>query len=144
MFDSAYQQAVVWELVLQLAQGLYNVADELPASDAGLVAALYQSASTVPAEIGAALVERRLPKVEPLMGLAAQLEIVDRVYPAIDTTEAQSGFEEILTYLESPERFSQTKPILVSPSETAVEPDDEDTESAESESGDIDIPIETE
>jgi hypothetical protein len=78
--------AYAWQEAMKLAQKLSQVCEDFSDSDRNvLVAHLRQAVVEIPATIAVDLKFHRMATMEPVIRLATALELVHRIYPAVDT-----------------------------------------------------------
>jgi hypothetical protein len=99
---SEYRNTLSWQGAIALGPTLLRLAEELPAAEElGLGFALRQGAVELPATIAADLVEGREPGILGVLKLSTALELIDKVYPALDTADIRKAVEDLLTRLKS-------------------------------------------
>lgn len=97
---SDYRQTKAWQGALDLGPQLLRLAEELPAAEEmGLSLALRQAAIELPAGIAADLLQDRQPRLDQALKVTAALELIDQVYPALDTATARAAADKLLERL---------------------------------------------
>lgn len=93
---SEYRNSPYWKAAMDLAPTLVRLADDLPGSeDNGLGSALRLLAVDLPASIASDLHTGSNTRTTPLFKLIAALDLVDRVYPALDTAGARAAADAL-------------------------------------------------
>jgi hypothetical protein len=89
---------------MDLAPGLIRLAEEMPASEEmGLSMQLRELMVEVPATIAADLIHGDQDnRLLPALKLVATLELIDRVYPALDTADTKAAINNLVEQLASP------------------------------------------
>ncbi|HVQ44616.1 MAG TPA: four helix bundle protein [Candidatus Saccharimonadia bacterium] len=102
---SEYRNSSSWQKAIDLGPKLMALAEELPASEeTGLSLQLRQLMVELPATIAADLVQEHSDeRLMPALKLLATLELIDRVYPALDTAGVRSEADALAEGLVSGE-----------------------------------------
>jgi hypothetical protein len=114
---SEFRTAYSWQEAIDLGPSLVRLSEELPALEQmGLAWQLQQVMVDLPAAIAVDLMEdgsntRRAVAVK----LMAALDLIDKIYPALDTAEVRSAVEALVERIKS-ERFSETAGGIMAPS----------------------------
>lgn len=111
------KKAYAWQEALDLSKQLMQICEEF--SDAAtnvLVWHLRQAVVEIPASIAADLQANRGATMEPVVKLVAELELVRKIYPAIETGSADDQLERLIERMQS-DRFGEREP------EPEVEPE---------------------
>ena len=97
MNQDTFRTTLAWHEALDLAPHLVRIAEQLPESEmSGLAAQLRALAVDVPASIASDLaVSSQAAHVVCLRAVAA-LEVIERVYPALDTAAAREAADSLL------------------------------------------------
>ncbi|HSX41614.1 MAG TPA: hypothetical protein VLF21_03240 [Candidatus Saccharimonadales bacterium] len=86
-----------WKNALALAKELVSVGEEFSDSETNVLAHhIRQAIADVPAAVAADLMAQHKLNPEPLVRLAAVLELVNKIYPAIDTAAADILLNKLL------------------------------------------------
>lgn len=105
---SEYRSTVSWQGAIDLAPGLMELAEQLPSAEAnGLSMQLREIMVALPAAIASDLVRGGDKRFKPLFKLTAALEMIDKVYPALDTGGSKSAADKLADTLNSPD-FGQS------------------------------------
>ncbi len=105
------QRAYAWQQAIKLSMELVRICEEfIHAENNVLVGHLRQSVIDVPATIAVDLKYGRMATMEPVIRLATQLELVHRIYPAIDTGDAPEQLEQLIARMSS-DGFSESEPV---------------------------------
>lgn len=110
----SYKQTHVWKEALRLSRRLYNLSDDLPDDEqSNLGASLRDLASRIPGEIAIDLVKGTQPRMDYLLRVASLLELIDNVYPALDTSSVQKLTDSVLERMQSTENFQEATTTTV-------------------------------
>ncbi len=130
MSQAEFRNSYSWQGALALGPKLVSLAEDLPAHEqTGLVMQISGLMIDLPAMVAHDLVDGTALRFAPYYRLTAALELIERVYPALDAGEAKSDLETLGVRLASPS-FTELVPAPV------VAPVDEDETSTEPESTD--------
>ena len=103
MTFSQYRETYSWQNAIELGPKLMRLAEELPAAEEnGLSLHLRQLMVDVPTAIAADLLKNREAKLEYALKLVTVLEMIDQVYPALDTADTKNAADALLQRLASP------------------------------------------
>lgn len=101
---SDYRSNPYWKAAVDLGPTLVRLADELPASEAnGISQILRHVATELPAAIAADLMDNGNTRQAPALKLAAAVELIDKVYPALDTAAGRAAVDALLEKLFAPD-----------------------------------------
>jgi hypothetical protein len=99
------QSFYVWRESLELAKHLAQICEEFSDGEKNvLVWHLRQAVVEIPATIATDIKLGRAATMEPVIKLATELELVHRIYPAIDTDGAPAKLTALIERMES-DRF---------------------------------------
>ncbi len=98
-----FRAAASWKAAINIGPGLVRLAEELPASEQlGLAWQLQQVMVDLPATVAFDLQDNdRDTRVPVVLRLIAALDLIERVYPALDTTAVRQEADELVTSLTS-------------------------------------------
>jgi hypothetical protein len=110
MAFSDFRDTYSWKGAVELGPHLARLADELPgAEQMGLALQLREGMVQLVAGIGLDLLDGdHLVRRRHAVRLLATLDLIDHVYPALDTAAARDGLEKLLTRLTGPD-FDERK-----------------------------------
>jgi hypothetical protein len=101
---SDYRNTLSWKGAIELGPKLIRVAEELPASEEiGLSLQLRQLMVELPAAIAADMAGATDTRQLTMYKLVAALELVDRVYPALDTGDTKTAVDKLAERLAGPD-----------------------------------------
>lgn len=113
-----------WQEAIELSKVLVRICEEFSDADRNvLVQHLRQAVVEIPATVAADILLGRAATKEPAIRLATELELVHRIYPAIETGQAPQKLEALMARMDSP-NFTEREP------EPQVEEDSENEEEA--------------
>lgn len=115
MTFSDYRDTYSWTAAIELGRPLTILTEELPAQeDRGLIMAIQSLMIELPAAIASDLVTGSTSRLNVVFRLQAALELIERVYPALDTAVPKVGLDALLKRTESAS-FAEVKtaPVLV-------------------------------
>ncbi len=93
---SEYRKTKSWQLAIELGPKLLNLAEELPGiEDTGLGLQLRQLMVDLPAAVAADLLTDTQTRKTVVLKLVAVLELIDHVYPALDTPATKTATDEL-------------------------------------------------
>lgn len=121
MAAADFKETQAWQSAMALAPALMELAEAMPATEElGLSWQLRQMMVEIPATVAADIAqESEKVTMLPILKLVATLELVDKIYPALDTAKARSASdkltERILSgHFDEPVRGkAQVKPPVV-------------------------------
>ncbi len=132
-----YRNTQSWQEAIELGPMLARLADELPAAEAmGMGLALRRDLIKLPSAVAIDLVrDDSNLRFAVAVRVATTLELIERVYPAIEVADIQAKLATLTERLASPEHFDERlpapapEPITEGPGEPA---DDAETDEPES------------
>jgi len=99
---SDYRETLSWQAAIDLGRPLTILTEELPAQeDRGLIMALQSLMIELPAAIAGDLVAGTTTRLSVVFRLQAALELIERVYPALDTAAPKNGLDALIVRTES-------------------------------------------
>jgi hypothetical protein len=121
---SKFRDTYAWQGAIELGPHLARIADELPASeDNGLARQLRQGMVELPAVIAVDILkDDGKAQMLPLLKLLAAVDLIDRVYPALDTADAREALEKLYGRISSPDFAERKNPPKPAPHEQKPEP----------------------
>ena len=103
MTFSEYRETYSWQNAIEIGPKLMRLAEELPAAEEnGLSLHLRQLMIEVPAGIAADLLKGADAQLGCALKLVTVLEMIDQVYPALDTADTNNAADALLQRLASP------------------------------------------
>ena len=106
---SEYRTSSSWQGAIDLGPDLMRLAEELPGSEEmGLSFQLRQLMVELPASVAGDLVQGTETRHPVGFRLLATLELVDKVFPALDTADVRASAEELVERFMSTELFAAT------------------------------------
>ena len=119
---SDYRNTKSWQSAIELGPGLMVLAEELPAAEElGLNFQLRKIMVELPAAIATDLLQGTKTRFDLALRLASALELIERVYPALDTATTRAEAEKLIERLLD-ESFDDSltpppsaAPVLVEP-----------------------------
>jgi hypothetical protein len=112
--------AYAWQEAMELAQELVEVCENFSSDSNVLLGHLRQAVVDIPATVAIDLKFGRMATMEPVIRLATELELVHKVYPAIDTAEVPAKLQALIERMSS-NRFVERQPAEVEPSGEGAE-----------------------
>ena len=119
------KNSYAWEEAIELSLDLIRICEEFSDGDHNvLLGHLKNAVVDIPASVASDIKYSRGANLEPVIKLATELELVHRVYPAVDTGSAPEKVKSLLARMESNDFHEQipTKP------EPAPKPEEEPVE----------------
>ena len=109
---SDFRDTFAWREAIELSPELVQLAEQLPASEErGLAYRLREAMVELPAAIAFDLLEGDSYTRKHSIGrLAAMLDIIDKVYPALDTGDARKMLDKLALRVGSSETFAEQTP----------------------------------
>ena len=96
------KKAYAWQDAIELSKCLVSMCEEFSDAETNVVVwHLRQAVVDIPAAVAADLKAGRSATMEPLVKLATELELVDRIYPAIDISDAEERLQILMNRMES-------------------------------------------
>lgn len=124
MIDN-YRIYLAWKEAIDLSKRVHGLIESLPSDEqSGLAASLNTVSVAIPTQIALDIMHQRPADLTGVVGLQTQIELINQIYPALDTAEVEHAAANLLTRLQQPDRFNETPPALVI--ETTDEPDTTD------------------
>ena len=104
-----YRKTLAWQAAIDLGPQIVKLAEALPDTEqAGLAQQLRQLMVELPGAIALDVAEGSNVRLPLALRLDAALELVDRVYPALDAAPAQAALAKLLARLRS-DQFDETE-----------------------------------
>lgn len=109
---SDFRDTFAWREAIEMGPDLIQLAEQLPASEEmGLAYGIRKVMVELPAAIAYDLLEgNSYSRKKPIARLAAMLDIIDKVYPALDTIEPRNKLEKLTDRVGSSESFGEQTP----------------------------------
>ena len=96
MSQVEYRNTYSWQGAIALGPRLVSLSEDLPLHEqTGLVMQLHEFMVELPAMVAADLVDDTKLRFAPLYRLTAALELIERVYPALDGTQARQDLDTL-------------------------------------------------
>ena len=107
---SEFRDTHSWQGAIELGPHIVRLAEDLPTAEAmGLSLQLRQSMVELPAAIAVDLLEGHSFTRKPaIMRLVAMLDLIDKIYPALDTAELRTTVEQLAERLSGKDFGEQT------------------------------------
>lgn len=119
------KNSYAWKEAIELSLDLIRICEEFSDGDHNvLLGHLKNAVVDIPASIASDIKYSRGANLEPVIKLATELELVHRVYPAVDTAGTPEKVQKLLARMESNNFHEQ---IPVAP-ESAPEPEEKPVE----------------
>ncbi len=118
MTANDYRNTYSWQESIALGPQLVRLAEQLPSAEQmGLAHQLHSAMVELPTAVGMDLTTGGQARLEAVHRLIAILELVDRVYPALDASAAQAAVDQLAARLSAPDRFNETvsAPVTATP-----------------------------
>jgi hypothetical protein len=103
------KKAYAWQEAIELSGELLQVCEEFSSNDNVVLGHLRQAVIDIPATIATDIKFRRMATMEPVIRLATELELVHKIYPAIDTGEVPEKLAALMERM-STDRFNEREP----------------------------------
>ncbi len=98
-----YRETYSWRAAIELGHPLTLLTEELPAQEnSGLITALQSLMVDLPSAIAGDLISGTNARQTAYVRLQSVLELIERVYPALDTAESKTKLDELIARTESP------------------------------------------
>jgi hypothetical protein len=125
-----YRTYYSWQEAMQLSLLLYRQADDLPDEEQHLLASdLRRAAVEVPTQVAENLMSQQPASLSAIIKLQIIMELIGKVYPALDTADTEKAVNMLAGRLQDPNRFMEVLPQPVAPAPAADEDEeDEDDE----------------
>jgi hypothetical protein len=105
-----FKETYSWQGAVDLGTSLVVLAEALPTHEqTGLVMQLHQLMLDLPSQIAADLSENSRSRFGSIYRLASALDLIENIYPALDTADVRSDFIKLVTRLDS-DTFSEKIP----------------------------------
>ncbi|HVE80683.1 MAG TPA: hypothetical protein VNA68_00880 [Candidatus Dormibacteraeota bacterium] len=132
------KKTYAWQEAVKLSQSLSKLCDEFTRQDNDpLLQRLRESAVAIPVCVAQDLAAERKASTDAVVALAAELELVHKTFPAIDTGSLGQQAEALLARMQS-DKFTESEP------EPEPEVAEEATEEPVSEPNEPDVPSQAE
>lgn len=126
-----YRSYYAWQEAMKLGLTLYHLADELPNEEQHLLASdLRRAAVEVPSVIAHNLLGGQTADLLPIIKLQTAMELIGKIYPALDTADAEAEIKTLADRVSDHGRFMEVVPA---PTPVPVPPADEEDEDDEDE-----------
>lgn len=133
-----YRQYHSWEEAIKLSQQVHGLIESLPSDESSaLAASLNAAAVSVPANVALNIMLGQPADIRYIVELQTQIELVNRIYPALDTASVERAASQLLERLQSVERFRE---MVAAKPEPTPEPEAEDEPEAEAAAEEEDKP----
>ncbi len=131
-----YRSYYAYLEAMKMSLALYRLADELPDEEQHLLATdLRRAAVEVPTAVAQNLINAQPADLSPILKLQTVMELITKIYPALDTSSAEQEVDAMGERLADHGRFMETvpapEPVAVAEDEPDedVDNDDEDEDS---------------
>ncbi len=136
----SYRSFKAWEEAIDLSLLVHSLIESLPSDErSALATSLNAAAVNIPTSIALNLIHMQVADIRDLVSLQTQLELVDRIYPALDTAEVAETGQALLNRLQDPARFRETIPH--NSSELASDDEVDESEPEEALEAESDQPV---
>lgn len=138
------KNSYAWKESIELSLDLIRICEEFSDGDHNvLLSHLKNAVVDIPASIASDIKYSRGANLEPVIKLATELELVHRVYPAVDTRSAPEKVQKLLERMESnnfheqipaeplTEPEPEERPVVIKEQPKVEEPQDVESEPAE-------------
>lgn len=99
-----YRDTYSWRAAIELGSPLTLLTEELPSQEnSGLITALQSLMVDLPSAIASDLIGGTATRQTVYVRLQSVLELIERVYPALDTAESKAKLDELIARTESPD-----------------------------------------
>ena len=116
-----YRNSLSWLAAIALGKPLTHLIEELPAQeDHGLIMIIQSLMVEVPAMIAVDLIDNSSLRHASLLKLEAAIEVIDNVYPALDTLESRLAVDSLISRSFS-DGFAEMKQLPTQPLEEELE-----------------------
>ena len=96
MSQAEFRNTFSWQAALALGPKLVSLAEDLPLHEqTGLVMQISELMIELPAMVAQDLVDGTMLRFAPMYRLTAALELIERVYPALDAGDAKLALEAL-------------------------------------------------
>jgi hypothetical protein len=115
-----------WQATMELAPKLVTLAESLPSQEqAGLVSLLQHLMVDLPGAVAEDLIHGSEHRFGVAMRLSAAVEVIDKVYPALDTLSVRQAVDELVERLDGSNFAEQVPTTAVTPEVDEAEPTSE-------------------
>lgn len=112
---------------MKLSVQVHNLVESLPEDErSALAASLSETAVRIPTSVAMDLIKGESAEVKAIVSLLTQIELVDRIYPALDTAEVQTAAQNLLVRLQDEGQFKAMIAQAPAPATVDEEADDKD------------------
>lgn len=108
MAFSDYQQHPAWQQAMDLSLALNELGESLPANEQ-LALELMASAIEIPTMVAEDLLSGHKARLGGVLRLQTRLELIDRIYPALDSSRVVRRLDRLMETLQSPDFTSKFK-----------------------------------
>lgn len=117
-----YKHSYAWQTAIDLIPLVNRLSDDLPAGEGdSLGGELRRTVIDLATGIAVTIMSGSAPKLESAIRLETQLEVIRRVYPALDTSAVEQSLSSLLQRLQSDD-YAEMKPLPPPPSPALQEP----------------------
>lgn len=103
-------KALAWQEAIALSQSLVHLIEEFSDGDRNVIVHhLRKAVVEIPASVAADLTANRKPTMEPVVKLFTELELINKIYPAIDAGDAEAKLATLVERMQS-KQFSEREP----------------------------------
>ncbi len=97
-----YRDTYSWQAAMELGRPLTKLTEELPAQEnSGLITALQSLMVELPSAVANDLIGGTKTRQATYVRLQTVLELIERVYPALDTAESKTKLDALIVRTES-------------------------------------------
>lgn len=113
------RKTYAWQEAMKLSQELLRICEEFSDSDRNVLAGhLRQAVVDIPATVASDVVLNQGPTLQPIVRLATNLDLIHKVYPAIETGKAPEQVKALMERMQSV-NYRESEPEPESESESA-------------------------
>lgn len=126
MATEVYRTYRAWEEAIALGLQVHSLIESLPAEERSVLAVSLNAAIVrIPSMIALNLMSNQPADITEVISLQNQIELVNRIYPALDAADIEQSASQLLTRMQDESRFRETIPVPEPPQPPAVqaEPD---------------------
>lgn len=121
-----YRKHQAWEEAIKLSMQVHSLIESLPTGEqSALAVSLNHSVVSVPTSVAMDLLQEKPANIESVISLQNQIELVNRIYPALESIDVERGASELLARLQDESRWRE---LIPEPATASVPTDDEDEE----------------
>lgn len=140
-----YRSYYSWQESIKLGLLLYRLADDLPGEEQHLLAHdLRRAAVDVPTLIAQNILSNQPPDLAAMVKLSNVMELITRVYPALDTSATEEAIRLMSERMNDTGRFMEMVPApaaVPAPEPEEDEDEDDEDDDDEEESSDVHIGV---